>query len=354
MIAYVLRYWPALTETFVRDEVEDLHRAGVAVRVLALGQRDDGGLVPPGVDTRRVPTGPGWLGEAVALARHGRLHHEGRRVAWLRAQLRGVRRAHVHFGGEVAVWTMLAALAEGIPYSVTLHGVDLHKPHPGLGEVLAAACQVWVVSAWQREWVSLRYGVAAELVRCGVEIRVDGAARAASTSRVAFTAARDVPKKGLDVLLAAARMLPDDAEVRLASERPAPRASTGARVDVLGSLPHGRVLEELLLARVACLPCRRAPDGDMDGLPVFLLEALGAGVPVVTTSMPGFDEVFDAEVGWIVPPDDPVALAQALREALDHPEEAARRGARGPARLAKQGATREAHLARVRALLARP
>lgn len=354
MIAYILRYWPALTETFVRDEVEDLHRAGVPVRVLALGERGDGGVLPAGVDTRRVPTGAGWLGVAGALARHGQLHHEGRRVAWLRLQLRGVRRAHVHFGGEAAVWTMLAARAEGVSYSVTLHGVDLHKPHPRLGEVLAAACQVWVVSVWQQELVLARYGVVAEVVRCGVEVRADGGARAVSARRIVFTAARDVPKKGLDTLLAAATRLPSDAEVRLATVRPSPGMGAGARIEMLGALPHGRVLEELSRARVACLPCRRAPDGDMDGVPVFLLEALAAGVPVVTTSMPGFDEVFDAEVGWIVPPDDPVALAEALRHALDDAEEAARRGARGPSRLAEVGATRAAHLARARALLARP
>ena len=70
--------------------------------------------------------------------------------------------------------------------------------------------------------------------------------------------------------------------------------------------------------------------------------------------MPGFDEVFDADVGWIVPPDDPVALADALGEALANAEEAARRGARGPMRLLEVGATRPAHLTHVRALLARP
>lgn len=77
----------------------------------------------------------------------------------------------------------------------------------------------------------------------------------------------------------------------------------------------------------------------MDGLPVVLVEAMAAGVPVVTTPISGIPELVDDEVGWVVPPEDPAALLAAVREALANPEERGRRGAAGRRRLLERGYT---------------
>ena len=72
---------------------------------------------------------------------------------------------------------------------------------------------------------------------------------------------------------------------------------------------------------------------------------------VITTAVSGIPEVVDEAVGWLVPPDDPAALAAAMRQALGDPAEARRRGARGPTRLRERGfADTDAH-ARMAALL---
>jgi glycosyltransferase involved in cell wall biosynthesis len=102
-------------------------------------------------------------------------------------------------------------------------------------------------------------------------------------------------------------------------------------------------------AGLVALPCRQAEDGDMDALPVALLEGLSAGLPVLATRLSGIPEVMDEDVGWLVPPDDPEALRAALRDAADRPEERRLRGARGPARLRDRGCTTETQ---VEALLA--
>jgi glycosyltransferase involved in cell wall biosynthesis len=75
----------------------------------------------------------------------------------------------------------------------------------------------------------------------------------------------------------------------------------------------------------------------MDGIPVVLLEALAASVPVLTADVSGIPEVVDEDVGWLLPPDDVGALTRALVEALSNPEEARRRGLRGPERLRARG-----------------
>jgi starch synthase len=74
-----------------------------------------------------------------------------------------------------------------------------------------------------------------------------------------------------------------------------------------------------------------------EGMPLVVLEAMEAGVPVVASRVSGIPEVVaDGATGWLVPPEDPAALAGALREALADPAEAARRGAAGRRRLAER------------------
>jgi colanic acid/amylovoran biosynthesis glycosyltransferase len=389
VILYVLRYWPTLTETFVRDEVEGLRGLGLDVRVVALGARGDAPHATPSeVPVARLPSRAGWLGAVPGLVAHGAWPtRDARRVAWLRGQVRHARRVHVHFAGEAAALTREACAREGVPYSVTVHGSDLARPHPALASILRDALEVWTVTEGQRAQVLAGFGVRAHLVRSGVALpddsgdalrlapapgmrrpaeggpRADGAGASADargrsspeapgSTPLVLTVARDVPKKGLDLLDAAVAALRGtmDVDARVVGPSGAPGAPGGAlRV---GPMPHPEAMALLARATVACLPCRVAPDGDVDGLPVFLLEALARGVPVVTTPVAGIPEVVDAEVGWLVPPDDADALARALREALADPEGARRRGARGPGRLHARGCTRAQHLALVRDRLA--
>jgi glycosyltransferase involved in cell wall biosynthesis len=71
-----------------------------------------------------------------------------------------------------------------------------------------------------------------------------------------------------------------------------------------------------------------------EGMPLVILEAMEAGVPVVASRVSGIPEVVrDGETGWLVPPENPAALAGALREVLDRADEATRRGADGRARV---------------------
>ncbi len=78
------------------------------------------------------------------------------------------------------------------------------------------------------------------------------------------------------------------------------------------------------------LPCVVAADGDRDGIPVSLMEAMAAGLPVVSTTVSGIPELVDETTGVLVPPRDAPALAAALAALLDDPERRQRLGANGP------------------------
>lgn len=347
----MVRYWPTRSETFVAREVAELARRGHEVVVAAIGSRPDGeGLPPlPGVAVWRPDRGVGdlvarALGPATAgerwLAQHQRpkdVARCGRLASW--AASHGFDRVHAHFAGEAAEWARVVADHCGVPWSVTAHATDLFRPRPSLPELLRAARPVVTVCEHHRRWLRAEHGVEAALARCGVVPGEYPAARPGPPDGPlrAISVARWVAKKGLDTLLEAVELVPEPVRLRLVADLPggvgSPRTTSGAVA------PDG-VPALLAAADVFALPCRVAPDGDRDGVPVALIEAMAAGLPVITTPVSGIPELVDDAVGWLVPPDDAEALARALREALD-PAERAARGAAGRARV--QGAWTVGH-----------
>jgi glycosyltransferase involved in cell wall biosynthesis len=87
-----------------------------------------------------------------------------------------------------------------------------------------------------------------------------------------------------------------------------------------------------------------APDGDMDGVPLVLMEAMATGRPVLTTPISGIPELVDEEVGWLTEPDNAAALALQLQEIVRAPDEIHSRGGAGPVRLRDRGFTLSAQV----------
>jgi glycosyltransferase involved in cell wall biosynthesis len=142
-------------------------------------------------------------------------------------------------------------------------------------------------------------------------------------------------RKGVEVLLEAMRGLREarlvvagDGEHREALERRAAELNLGSAVRFLGRCDAGRVRGLLRGARALVVP------SIYEGMPLVVLEAMEAGLPVIASRVSGIPEVVaDGQTGWLVPPEDPERLADALAAALADPEEAQRRGAAGRRRV---------------------
>ncbi len=143
---------------------------------------------------------------------------------------------------------------------------------------------------------------------------------------------RLVEKKGLAVLLRALRELDDvDFELRVVGDGPLraelERQAEGLSVTFLGALPRTELAREYGGASVAVVPSVSAASGDQDGLPVAMLEAMGAGCAVVASRLPGLqDAVQDGVSGFLATPGSSTELTQALRRLLTDPALAERTG----------------------------
>jgi glycosyltransferase involved in cell wall biosynthesis len=238
--------------------------------------------------------------------------------------------------------TWLASTITGLPFSFTGHAKDIYteelNPAGLLRRKMDAATFVVTCTEANRRHLSslgsrtpvhvLYHGLNADfepLVATGARRRRSGPVRLLAVGRL-------VRKKGLDTLVDACALLRDrglDFEAVIAGEtgeseqEVRDRVAAGGlegRVTLLGPLTQDALFEEYQRASVFALPCRVLEDGDRDGIPNVLMEAMACGVPVVTTGVSGITElVRDGENGLIVEPDRPGDLADALHRLVKDP-----------------------------------
>jgi colanic acid/amylovoran biosynthesis glycosyltransferase len=348
-VLYVLRYFPTLTETFVYREIAEIQRQdpGVSITIAALGSRADGALqdeLPPG-EVLNIPRRPltGRLRRATAgqqwLAEQQR-DKDAARLPWLARHAAEFDRIHVHFAGEAAEFAHALHRDLGLPYTVTVHATDLFRPRPSLHTVLSAADAVLTVADFHVAVLATQ-GITAQRVRCGPDLSVWHPTPLPDGELHAISVGRNVPKKGLDTLLSAWDGLPG--RLTLISDLTGPLPDG---VTVTGALPPSGIRAAMAKANLFVLPCRQAPDGDLDGVPVAMMEAMACGRPVITTPVSGIPELVDDAVGWLVPPDDPKTLRACLKQATHNARKS--RGEAGPTRLRERGFTlaNQAHMVR--------
>jgi glycosyltransferase involved in cell wall biosynthesis len=249
-----------------------------------------------------------------------------------------VRHLHAHFAHGATTVTWLASMIVGLPFSFTGHAKDIYSerlnPAGLLNRKLMDARFAVTCTEANRAHLA-RIAPAADIHRVYHGLNADFArlllerpAASAANGRLRILAVgRLVEKKGFDVVVDAHALIEqrgvpaettfaggEDGDPSAAAlRRQISRAGLTERVRLAGMMTQAQLLAEFVGATVFCLPCRVLEDGDRDGIPNVLVEAMAAGVPVVTTAVSGIPElVQDGVNGLVVPPDDPERLADAV------------------------------------------
>jgi glycosyltransferase involved in cell wall biosynthesis len=356
-IGYVLRKFPVLSETFVLNEILELERLGVPLHVFALAPPRDprfhAGIGRLEAAITYLPSGFEWRlvvrQNRIFARRHPtRYRRELLRVLarldrvllWRflqagfvadRARREKIAALHAHFANRATTVAYFAARLLDVPYSFTAHAFDIFGDHDFrvLAEKMRAARAVVTVSRYNVDYLRARApGVAArvELVRNGIDLErfSPPAAPPPDEPFTILAVSRLIEKKGLDVLVRACARLRDRGHsfrcrivgkglLRAPLKQLVAELGLGDRVELLPPHRQEEIVARFHEAHVVALPCVVGADGNRDGLPVSIVEALACGVPVVATPVTGIPEVVaDGVNGLLVPERDDAALADAL------------------------------------------
>ncbi|MBY6004054.1 glycosyltransferase [Salipiger bermudensis] len=241
-----------------------------------------------------------------------------------RLKREGVEHLHNHIAKASCTVAMLASELSDIPYSFTIHGPDIffEPQHWRIDEKTARARFVACISEYCRSQLMCFADAAhwdkLHIVHCGIDpVRYDTAPHKGQTL---LFVGRMAGVKGVPILLdAVASLKARLPQLRLAligdgPERAALEArarALGETVTFLGYRSQSEVAEALAQSDVFVLP------SFAEGVPVVLMEAMAAGVPVVATQIAGIPElVTQWENGVLVPPGDATALAEAIAQLL--------------------------------------
>ncbi|HEY5744141.1 MAG TPA: glycosyltransferase family 4 protein, partial [Terrimicrobiaceae bacterium] len=365
--AYLFERFPSFSQTFCVREVEAMHGRGLEFPVFSIHKPagepvqdcffDIGPIyfLPEKFDTI-LATDTGFRRSARRALESLRAlwgcEEQKRRIyeaLWLGPLLRdaGIRHIHVHFAGSAARTAFWLKRLFGVDYSVTAHANDIFRDEPRerLEQIFGAAAVVVTVSDFSLRYLRETFPAQRHKfhrVFNGIDTDRFAPSSFPQGRPLILSVGRYIAKKGFCTLIeACARLELRDFECQIIGNGPleeslreqAALLGVQDRVLITGPKPEGEIKRLLQRSRMFVLACARAGDGAMDNLPTVIMEAMAAGVPVVSTDVAAVSEmVREGETGFIVPEKDPEAFAQRMARLIDDPELARTMGMRGRSR----------------------
>lgn len=375
VLGMILKGYPRISETFISNEIALLEAQGFDIRILSMRHpRED--FTHESVKRIKAPVH--YLPETIAgnvlkllsanlaaMARSPRRYLKGlaemlRRLAATRKAATakhllqagylasrvlpgsGVTHLHAHFAHSPTSVAVFTGILAGLPYSFTAHAKDIYTQDPArLSEKIAGARFVATCTGYNKEYLGKLNpnGTPVHRVYHGIDLGLfdPGALRIeAKPPYEILTVARLTPKKGLPTVLRALagleragiefrHVLIGTGEERGNLERLARELGIDGRIEWLGTKPHEVVVERLRRADLFLLGCEVSANGDRDGIPNVLVEAMAMGVPVAATAVSAIPELIAMEDhGLLATPGDHEGLAEAARRLLTDRELRAR------------------------------
>lgn len=326
-ILYLVGRYPCLSETFIAREVDELRRRGRNITVVGL---DEIRWRPAVMAAARIPRVALSLYAALrsdAGPRFGRCAAAVLRAAEIAARPLTFRHIHAHFFGAPASAAYCLSRMTGVPYSLSTHARDLYvvqTPDIVLAEArFRAVCTRTNAAFLEGKYPRLSF----DLVRHGIDVSPQAHHRIHRSEGPfeLLAVGRLVEKKGFVYLVRACAAL-KNAGVAFActiiGEGPE-RSRLAALISELGlerevhladALPHATVMSRYADADLLVAPSIEAADGDRDGIPNVVLEAMASGLPVLATGAGSLPEIVrNGGTGIVVPPKNEAELARGIQ-----------------------------------------
>lgn len=375
-LAYLLKKFPRLSETFILNELLAQERQGRELHVFSRRAPDDEPRhaelarlratvenLPPKseIDPWEMLVGEETdpdelLGRLGPLVRDMRTWGHARTPSLLvealhllkRTRALGIRHVHVHFATDSAVVALLMNRLGGPSYSITAHAKDIYRETVDfrfLDILVRNSAFVVTVCDANRQWMSERLSPEAMAKVRKLYNGIDLASFVADGTRRepnhVLGVGRLVEKKGFHVLIEALALLLNkgvdlqasligDGDQKARLEQLIAERGIGARVRMLGPRDQGEVRGYMSRATLMAQPCLVGTDGNRDALPTVLVESLAMHLPSVSTPVTGIPEILDqGRCGVLVPENDVQATADAIEALLRDPARRARIAADG-------------------------
>ena len=352
--AYLFERFPSFGQTFCYREVAELYRQGFTPPIFSIRNPKD----EPAQDwdarivrcVHYLPEEKELLDDVRRASKKGRLAPEivaaldewGRRTDFLRLyqavhvglrlQEAGIGHVHAHFAGMAARTAFWIAKFFPITFSFTAHANDIFAPGKfeiGLDKLVGAARVVVTETDYAEKFLRERFPERADRIHRiynGLNLAEFGRATFSSDPPSIVAIGRLIVKKGFANLIRACALLvergrsfqcdifgegPLENQLRVQIEQ----LGLQEFVRLPGPKPQHDLRARLADASVFVLPSVPEPEGGMDNLPTVIMEAMATGLPVVSTRIGGIPEmVVENETGFLVQPDDAVALAGAIEK----------------------------------------
>jgi glycosyltransferase involved in cell wall biosynthesis len=367
-IAYILLHFPYLTETFVADEIRGLKTTGLTIQIYSLLEPGPGPIQPHSKEllpyTKYAPglfspslwkaqfyylrTSPFLFGSLLITllrqpySRKPFIHFAKRVFIFLKAvavgyQLKdeGIHLLHSHFAWLSGAATWICSRLLELPFTVTVHAYDIFTSNDLLPLIANNANHIVAISNYNRLQVesvisSSRRPVS--VIHCGVDLslmkqppKLDIKHPVKKPIKI-LSIGSLVPKKGHSYLIEACHLLNikginftctiiGGGPIETTLKDQIETYELTQKVKLVGIKPHNEVIISYNQHDMFALASVESPLGDKDGIPVVLMEAGAAGLPLISTKISGIPElVRHGETGLLVAPADAVSLANAIAE----------------------------------------
>jgi glycosyltransferase involved in cell wall biosynthesis len=360
-VLYVVSLFPCWSETFIVREIQTLIADGVDVRILSLKPPSEKlvqvdakalsarahypeqglrGMIATLATVVRHPlasltcfaaiAADMWRTPTILLKSLVSLSRGLQQVRWLADFDPQLIHAHWATYPSTVAWSL--ARITGRRFSFTCHAHDIFLDHQLLARKVEEAALAVTISRFNTEWLTQRVSEQAStrfaVVHCGVDLQRTICELDGRSDRHIVAVGRLDPIKGFDVLVDALRQLDErniefrctvigEGPLRSALEAQTRAHGLDGRIEWVGALPQESVQAALRGAAIFALPCQVAANGNRDGIPVALMEAMASGCAVVTTAVSGIPELVEDDVnGLVVAARDAAGLADALQRLL--------------------------------------